>query len=190
MNTSEIQSLLQKLNKKYGSQHEVGVFASDKIAYKKCSLPSALICNYDTSYQPGSHWIAIYLSKQGNVHYFDSYAMKPPVDGILRFMKQNAHKKIQYNTVHMQDIFSKVCGEYCILFLSTMMQHKRMKDFQTLFNNKNKMKNDLAVKQAFKHVVKSLKRQRHAPRTTCKQTTDCVQCSVAKNAWNFNSKCL
>lgn len=189
MNTLQISSILHKLNKKYCNVYDVGVFASDEIATKKCNGPTAVICNFDKSYETGSHWVSIFISKKRDIYYFDSYALKPPVEGLIKFLNVNARKKIQYNTVSMQDLFSNVCGEYCILFLSVMMQNKKtMSDFQSLFKQKNKIKNDILVKKLYKQMIKTLKSQRPQSRLL-DSSHNCVQCSVQKNAWKLNSKC-
>ena len=52
-----------------------GVYSCDTLPPK----PELLVCNTDPHDKPGTHWIAIYVDKNGRGEYFDSFGMEPPV---------------------------------------------------------------------------------------------------------------
>ena len=66
----------------------IGVFSSDTLpSYAQTGY---YVVNLDTSQQPGSHWIAIKISKNKcKNEYFDSYGLGPPTVCFKRFMKYN-----------------------------------------------------------------------------------------------------
>jgi len=73
-------------------------------------FPQFYIMNTDASYLSGSHWTVIYLpSKLGLVEYFDSFGSPPP--------EKLINEPYIYNTVQLQNVFSAVCGHYCLLFI-------------------------------------------------------------------------
>jgi hypothetical protein len=55
-----------------------GVFASDMLP-KTIQLPSSLIANFDSSMNPRSHWISIFITRKKMAEYIDSYAGSPLV---------------------------------------------------------------------------------------------------------------
>ena len=52
----------------------IGVYAAEHIP-KILSPPAAFVTNLDTANKPGSHWIVIYIDKNGYGVYFDSYGL-------------------------------------------------------------------------------------------------------------------
>ena len=50
------------------------VFPADRIPIM-WPRPHALIMNADNHDQPGVHWAAVFLKKEGNAIYFDSYGL-------------------------------------------------------------------------------------------------------------------
>ena len=57
----------------------IGVYPRDALP-NVGKRPVALIANTDSRYEPGEHWIAIILLKDGVGEYFDSYGL-PPLHG-------------------------------------------------------------------------------------------------------------
>lgn len=110
MNTGQIRRLLN--SKPTVKQIFKGVFALDKIPSKITDLPSCLVVNFDKSFQPGSHWVALYISNL-TTEYFDSYGSQPTHDSILKLLKDN----YLYNAEKLQNPITTVCGQYCIFFL-------------------------------------------------------------------------
>ena len=77
-------------------------------------LPRIIVGNTDISTLSGSHWIAMYVGKDGTGYYFDSLG-RPPQQYFLNFMKDNSHSQI-CNTKQIQSLTSSVCGHYYIVF--------------------------------------------------------------------------
>ena len=87
-----------------------GVFARDTLPLTR--KDGAYIINFDRSSEPGSHWVAVYIMN-GHVEYFDSSGQPPLHREIELFLGQIYH----YNSVHLQPVLSKCCGQYCIYYL-------------------------------------------------------------------------
>src|SRR5664279_2080844 len=71
MNTSQIDSILE--SDSVCKSLFQGVYSVDTLPSK----PRLLVCNTDPSTKPGSHWIAIYVDKNGRGEYFDSFGRAP-----------------------------------------------------------------------------------------------------------------
>ena len=76
------------LSNKVKKDSFIGVFSSDTLpSYAQTGY---YVVNLDTSQQPGSHWIAIKISKSKcKNEYFDSYGLGPPTVHFIKFMKYN-----------------------------------------------------------------------------------------------------
>lgn len=113
MNTLELEEYLTHL-KLVSARLHVGVSASDNLP-KMSGKPVAFICNTDPHYLPGTHWVAIFITENGYGYYFDSFG-RPPSGTILMFILRNIRRWF-CNLNFIQDISSKICGQYCVLFL-------------------------------------------------------------------------
>ena len=136
MNTLEINTMLK--NKKYFQ----GAFCLDKLPYK-IKRPLSLIINTDPCSQPGQHWVAILLHKNGTGDYFDSFGMPPIHQEIINYLNFNC-KKWNYNKKTIQDLTSDCCGLYCVLYI------KFDGKINHLFTQDTKM-NDIIVKGYIKN---------------------------------------
>lgn len=123
-----------------------GVFASDTLP-KAIKKPCILICNTDPHYLPGTHWVAIYIAKNGSGCFFDSFG-RPPDGNILLFLLRNT-TRWNYNRKVIQDISSKLCGQYCLLFLLNFVMRGSLYDFFKLFDD-NYKQNDVICATLFK----------------------------------------
>ena len=112
MNTAQIERILRR--DPYCKKIFKGVYARDQI--KRVSYPSACIINSDPSTRPGRHWIAVFFDRRGNGQYFDSYGLPPEVLGFTEFMNRNSKQWI-WNRKTLQELYSAVCGQYCIYFV-------------------------------------------------------------------------
>lgn len=75
------------------------------------TFPKFFIMNTDNSYSSGSHWTVIFLpSDTALSEYFDSFG-KPPRNNIIKL------NDFVYNQKRIQNIFSSICGHYCLLFV-------------------------------------------------------------------------
>lgn len=123
-----------------------GVFAADMIPPLK--EKSAIVVNQDDSSQPGSHWIAIYVDKDNNLEFFDSYGQSPFLYG--KFIRDyvSTYKNISWNSVVFQSMTSNVCGLYCIYFILKRCQGKSM--FSIIQNLCENKRNDFQIYQFVK----------------------------------------
>ena len=96
-----------------------GVYAIDEMkSIKSLSYPSSFVINLDPSYQPGSHWVAVYFDKNGVGEYFNSLAGYPPHE-IVHFLCSHA-KGWQYiqSYASARTLYHDVWTICCVLHLS------------------------------------------------------------------------
>ena len=106
-----------------------GVYPKDRLPNKK---PGGYIINLGNSETPGSHWVAIH-----NEYYFDSFGVDPPIE-IINFFK----KDFISNTYRIQELYSIMCGYFCIGFLNHMFDGGNFEDFISRFDPNDFTKND------------------------------------------------
>ena len=149
MNTIELINILNK--DKFSRKLFCGVLPIDELKKFKFRKPCSLIINTDESNKPGEHWIALFINKNGNLEYFDSYGIKPFKKEIYQFIKKHRMKLI-YNKKKIQNSASINCGKFCLLFLLLRTRGFTMKKIIKLFiNNKN---NDLLINKIFSKYIK------------------------------------
>lgn len=148
MNSLEIFYHLSQL-----PNHTIRVYPSDMIP-KTWEKPAALVFNTDNSKKPGTHWVAVYVDKNSQAWYFDSYGIPPLIPEHVRSLRNNC-KTIRHNDQQMQSPASTVCGQFCIMFLYCMTMCEKFEDFRDLFS-KDLTRND-AIALDF---VKSLNTQK------------------------------
>lgn len=142
MNSLEISKHLKKIHHSLISN----VFAANRLPIYM-TTPVYLISNLDPDSKPGSHWIAIYLSADGVGEYFDTFGRKP--DGYhLSFLRRNSNRWI-YNSIAIQNIFSSLCGEYCLVYLYLKYRGISLDNFVKMFTN-DSFHNDFLLKEMFK----------------------------------------
>ena len=66
--------------------------------------------NFDNVSQGGTHWTC-FIVKDKKSYYFDSFGGAPD-----KFLLNQLHKPIMYHNYKIQDIYSKLCGSYCLYF--------------------------------------------------------------------------
>ena len=101
----------------------IGVFPQDYLLHVSfISFPVSLILNLDVSSQPGSHWIALYIT-QNSLEIYDSLGLDPttwtrkPVI-LLKFIEKMSKHRETIVTPRFQSDYSNLCGVYSILFLT------------------------------------------------------------------------
>ena len=112
MNSTQISSILHSTIE----SSFWGVCASDKLPKQINKYPVGFVMNVDSSDQPGSHWVAVYIDRHQQGNYFDSYGYKPSVSVLSHFLNANC-RSWQCNNKQIQGYLSSVCGHYCIYFL-------------------------------------------------------------------------
>lgn len=144
MNSLEISKILKHHHKSRTSY--VGCFPSDMIPLIK-KYPASIVLNTDDSSSPGTHWVAIYCPNSYTVEYFDSYSMKPN-ENIAQFLSK--FQKVVTSNKPLQDVFSDVCGHFCIYFI---INRSLGQSFHQIIDKLSKIKlNDEYVK----HFVENL----------------------------------
>ena len=114
MNAIEIENKVRSLpdTRRYFK----GVFSCDNMPIE--TTPYCFIVNTEPSNEPGDHWLALWVDKE-SVEFFDTYGRNPwnsmfsPL-----FSSFVGHRKCMYNTVVLEGVFSKTCGEFSIYYIS------------------------------------------------------------------------
>ena len=163
LNTYDIDNVLRQYEKKYKTFHFFGVYPIDynhEISFGRCiveelcnidvkklienrSYQLGIVFNLDKHYEPGSHWVSIYIGlnpKYPNYgcFYFDSNAIKPPNEintlfkninnQISTIYPNNSHKfNIRHNTVQKQ-FKNTECGMFSIHFILNCLKKKSFND--------------------------------------------------------------
>ena len=108
LNTLQISEILRYIRTFFG------VYAINRLPFVLLSKPGAIIINLDASYNPGSHWVCVYLSGAGEGYYFDSFGRPPPAL-IQSFIERNSRSWTWNHRIYQAED-STYCGYYCILF--------------------------------------------------------------------------
>ena len=97
-----------------------GVFMRDELPnkpwYHECG-----IVNFNTSLEPGSHWVAYYKDGKDRI-YFDSYG-QVILDEISTYLKTDEEQDkavIARNTDIVQDFNTHICGHLCLYVLKSL----------------------------------------------------------------------
>lgn len=132
MNSMEIKNIMQS-NEKTKKVFK-GVYACDRLPKRITRKPACLIVNTDPAHKPGTHWIAIYISKSGKSEYFDSYGNPPYLKSVINFMYRHGNGYI-YNMKQLQSLFSSYCGNYCCQYILHRSHGCSFKTFISSFSN-------------------------------------------------------
>lgn len=117
-----------------------GVYPRDMIPPPK-AYPCAYIANTDTSKEKGEHWVALHISENGRGEYFDPFGLPPLHDEFVKFLNKYALNGWTYNNCQVQNLNSRMCGLYCILYIKTKTNKIPLTKFVTLFT-KQTIEND------------------------------------------------
>ena len=143
MDSLEIARILKQ--DRFTKHYFRGVFACDQLPTRYVPRPSAFVVNTDPSNKPGQHWVAIYITQNGEGEYFDSYGQKPTLPQLKSFLKKNA-TSTTYNQRPLQGPLSAVCGQYTIFFLLNRCRGLSLTKIISLFSS-DKMDNDFSVNE-------------------------------------------
>jgi hypothetical protein len=137
MNTVQINFLLSNYD------CFIGTFPRDLLPKNKITKrPCALVINTDDSLNPGQHWVALFLRKNGTAEYFDSFGFSIMHKDIINFLRKNNIDNIIYNPKQLQSVSMSTCGAYCVLFVKYLCSDFTFCDFIKYFSN-NKINNDI-----------------------------------------------
>ena len=134
-----------------------GVKASDRMpVYPYLDVPRGYIVNLDRHDQPGSHWIALWTD-DGKGEIMDSFALPfwqaYPVPELKTWLTKHL-EVLQQNTKTLQAIDAESCGLYALFFLIHKSQGGTMQSFESLFSDRDYVKNDRRVAVWFKDLLK------------------------------------
>ena len=97
------------------------------------------IANFNTSEQPGSHWVC-YFKDGINRIYFDSFGQVTLYE-IQKYLKtkkelENGASVIQRNTDIVQRVNTHVCGHLCLFVLTSLeREHISFQDVLNILND-------------------------------------------------------
>jgi len=128
MNSLQLRAALQNI-----PCDTIGVYAADEIP-TVWSKPAAIIANTDDHTKPGTHWVAMYVGKDGVGHYFDSYGLPPIIPQHRTRFRRNC-KVLFYNPHQFQSNTSDTCGQFCVMFLHLMCTGFGVHRFRDIFSN-------------------------------------------------------
>ena len=164
MNKNEITQSIRGL-----SANSTGVYAADHIP-SRLNHPSAIVANLDTSDKPGSHWVAFYIDDHARGTFFDSYGLPPSSQHNIERLRRNC-KWFKWNKKKLQSFDSKVCGEYCVMFLHCMCSGFTLRKFCNIFTRDTRSNDKIVAK--FYNIIKA------------KKTRTCVQFPARYFAWSW-----
>lgn len=142
MNSVQLRRILSQ--DKFTKTSFLDVFPSDQLPMKIYKFPSCFVLNIDKSTEPGSHWVAFYVSSPRSTEFFDSYGNAPSFYGgpILEFAAR--FKNVDYNPLTLQSNVTAVCGQYCIFYLYSRSRGKTLKELLPTFVSEH-ITNDMRV---------------------------------------------
>lgn len=149
MNTIEIKKYLHSMHPTLQNN----VYPANRLPLH-IKTPTYLVSNLDFDTEPGSHWIAIHIERNGVGQYFDSYG-RPPTGNHRSFLNRTT-RQWDFNRYRLQHDFTSVCGEYCLTYLYYKFHGNSMMDFVQLFDS-SKLNNDLFVHKLFDYCYKGNK---------------------------------
>jgi len=111
-----------------------GVFTRDQLPEKLENKESGIV-NFNTSKEPGSHWVAYFRDGNQKI-YFDSFGQVIPTE-IEKYLKtkeeyQNNLPVIQRNTDIVQEPNTVICGHLCLYVLDNLSKGL---NFQEIINS-------------------------------------------------------
>ena len=105
-----------------------GVFMRDELP-KKPWVKECGIVNFNTSLEPGSHWVAYYKNGKQRIA-FDSYGqvILKELSDYLKTDKEKNDAVIQRNTDIIQKFNTKICGHLCLYVLKSLSLGKTFRE--------------------------------------------------------------
>jgi hypothetical protein len=136
---------VEKIGKKVLGNVFIGTFPCDLHPSTSKKKSFCLIFNLSKHDTDGSHFIAIFASKN-EIIYFDPFGYKPENKYIKKFIQENKkNRKLVINRKCIQSCSSIFCGFYCLGFLLSQKICLPIKDFLLLFNINNLELNDKII---------------------------------------------
>ena len=107
-----------------------GVFTRDQLPEKIGNRESGIV-NFNTSKEPGSHWVAYFRDGSKKI-YFDSFGQVIPTE-IQQYLKtkdeyRNNLPVIERNTDVVQEPNTVICGHLCLYVLDNLSKGVNFQD--------------------------------------------------------------
>ena len=135
-------------------QNYCGVLAIDQLSNIKFHhFPSFFCLNLDYSYEQGTHWIALRVSKKG-VEIFDSLGFDHLSFGrypkpLLDFLSIYGKNKTVLTTPKLQNSSSSLCG-FFVLYFIIMRQNFTFKSTLSIFSSNLYLNEKLIISELHK----------------------------------------
>ena len=111
----------------------------------------AYIINLDEYANVGTHWIALFCTKN-EIVYFDSFGVEYIPEDIKDFIEEfPGNKNIKTNIFRVQADNSIMCGYFCMGFIDFMLGGKKLTDYTNLFSPYDFKKNDNIILSYFEN---------------------------------------
>jgi hypothetical protein len=163
-----------------------GTFPCDKLKQFKLPIGACgMIVNFDPSYKPGSHWIALFFDRNRNVEYFDTYSRDIRTNSdIYSFIQRWGKKRVRFlkgDSIQHDD--SSVCGHYSILFLLCRAKKISFQYFVNTFKDQmNSGDYDNIVKGIVNEMIRVCRNKKQVRKSVCVTCfSDPDQCCTVKH---------
>ena len=139
MNTIDIVKLLGGLSK------FKGVYPADKIPTPS-KLPFGVIVNTDPSTKPGTHWVAIWINRNGYGEYFDSFGLPPLTPQIYEYLEEYT-TRWNYNKCAIQSTLptSIACGYFAVFYILHKIENQPLEYICNYFVKNNEINDKLVI---------------------------------------------
>ncbi len=155
MNGDKLKEIIQSINS--ARTFFKGVFSINTLP-KKLSVPSFLICNYDTDNNPGSHWFGLFKADKNILECFDSLGVNDEkLQLIDRYVKIQYITHLKFNETKVQSHLTSTCGKF-VLYFSLQRLHNLDLSFSELLNEifeENVDNNEEKVEIFLKNIIKN-----------------------------------
>lgn len=126
----------------------IGCFAFDNLPAFPSKFPAKFVINTGSVKTEGEHWVALLMNSKECL-YFDSFGV-PIMDlEIMKYIKDK-YSSVVFSEVCIQYFKSKMCGQFCILFLRKVKNRKSFAKFINSFSHDNLLLNDKKLKMYLK----------------------------------------
>ena len=129
MNTTQLQRVLEE-DPRTRSIFQ-GVFPRNHIPPHP-HPPVGYVLNTDPCDRPGEHWVVVFLDRDGQGEYFDSYGLPPVSPRITRWLTETT-RRWTWNPQTLQSDSTAVCGQYCLYYALQRARDVPMSQIVSLF---------------------------------------------------------
>lgn len=148
LSNHEIKSVIDK---NFGSKRTLfgGCYAKDELPKYQ---PKFYVFNLDNHMGPGTHWVMLNGAISSTItYYFDPFGAYP-FQSVKRFVPSQL--KIQYTDDFLQNMYSDMCGYYCIyMAFEELVMGRQVADIMMEDFSDNEDQNDKVVQALFKTFV-------------------------------------